>query len=154
MAHCGFGRRFSVGAFFFLAVFCFFPLFQETLCFAGEKDKGKAPPPDQIDRIVALLPSPADFESVRDLFLHYALTVKSATVSPGPAQDSVIVRIDFFLPVPPHCRPSAKERVQYYLEEGVWTKSDNSDSFVPVNSWARHIADNESDWFQNISCYP
>jgi len=146
--------RHGIGKRSFAVFLCLLLFYFAKVALAGEPEKGKGPYPDQIDRIVALLPSPPDFRDVRDLFLHYALTVKSATVARETEQDAITVQVDFFLPVPPHCHPSEKERIQYYLEEAVWTKSENSDSFVPVNRWARHISDNESDWFTNISCYP
>ncbi len=152
MSFYGSGRRFSVRA--VLAVLCLFLIFQEKVSFAGEADKGKKPPLDQIDQIVALLAPPPEFQSARDLFVHYGLMVKSAMVSRESDQNTIMVRIDFFIPVPAHCHPSEKQSEQYSLEEAIWTKSENSDSFLPVNRWARHISKNESDWFQNLSCYP
>ncbi len=111
-------------------------------------------PVDDIDRIVSLLAPPPGFSDVRELFLRYGLKVTSAMVSHGSGQDALLVRIDFFLPVPPHCHPNEDQRRQYYLERAVWRKTPDSDPFVPVNNWARHISRAQSDWFQNIPCYP
>ncbi|MCL5953608.1 MAG: hypothetical protein M1509_03765 [Nitrospirae bacterium] len=111
-------------------------------------------PVDDIDRIVGLLPSPSGFSDVRELFLRYGLRVSSARVAHGGRHDAIVVRLDFFLPVPPHCHPTEDQRRQYYLERAVWRKSPDSDSFVPVNSWSRHISLAQTDWFENIPCYP
>ena len=109
---------------------------------------------DDIDRIVSLLPSPSGFSDVREFFLRYGLKVRSARVARGGRQDAIVVRIDFYLPVPPHCHPTEEQRGQYYLERAVWRKSPDSDAFVPVNSWSRHISLAQTDWFENIPCYP
>ena len=111
-------------------------------------------PADDIDRIVGLLASPPGFSDVRELFLRYGLKVKSAMVAHGSGQDELLVRLDFFLPVPPHCHPTEDQRRQYYLERAVWRKTPDSDTFVPVNSWSRHISLAQSDWFHDIPCYP
>lgn len=122
--------------------------------FAASSPASSADPVDNIDRIVSLLPSPSGFSDVRELFLHYGLKVKSARVARGASQDAIVVQLDFFLPVPPHCYPTENQRRQYYLERAVWRKSPDSDAFVPVNSWSRHISLAQTDWFENIPCYP
>ncbi len=122
--------------------------------FAGDAGGKKKPAPDNIDRIVSLLPPPPGFSDVRALFLRFGLTVKAAMVAHDSEQDAILLRIDFFLPVPPDCHPSEEERKQYYLEEAVWTRSADSDTFLPIDTWARHISQAQTDWFQNISCYP
>ena len=122
---------------------------------AGEYGSAKKKnAPDNIDRIVSLLPPPPGFADVRTLFLRFRLTVKSAMVAHVSDQDAILLRIDFFLPVPPNCHPSEEERKQYYLEEAVWTRSAQSDAFLPIDTWARHISQAQTEWFQNISCYP
>ncbi len=122
---------------------------------AGEGGNAKKKnSPDDIDRIVSLLPPPPGFADVRTLFLRFGLTVKSAMVSHVSDQDAILVRIDFFLPVPQDCHPSEEERKQYYLEEAVWTRSSDSETFLPLDTWARHISQAQTEWFQNISCYP
>lgn len=121
---------------------------------AAPDKKDPATPEDQIDRILSLLSPPPEFPSLRDLFLHYKLTVKSAKVVRDEDQNGITVRIDFFLPVPPDCRPTSDEHTQYYLQDALWSKPDGSDFFNPVNQWARHLSGNESEWLENIPCYP
>lgn len=121
--------------------------------FAESREKSGTPA-DDIDRIVALLAPPPGFFDVRELFLRYGLKVKSAMVAHGSGQDELLVRLDFFLPVPPHCHPTEDQRRQYYLERAVWRKAPDSDTFVPVNRWSRHISLAQTDWFHDIPCYP
>ena len=121
---------------------------------ADEGKKKKTTSPDQIDRIMALLPAPSDFPDIRSLFAHYDLMVKDVMISHVAPQTPVTVRIDFFLPLPPHCHPTRQEHFQYYLEQAIWTKGADSDSFAPLNQWARHIARNETDWLTGTPCYP
>ena len=122
--------------------------------YADETKKKKELSPDKIDRIMALLPVPSDFSSVRNLFIHYNLMVKDVMISHVSVQTPVTIRIDFFLPLPPHCHPTRQERLQYYLQQAIWTKGDNSDSFTPLNQWAKHIEQNETDWLTGTPCYP
>lgn len=122
--------------------------------YADETKKKKELSPDKIDRIMALLPVPSDFSSVRNLFIHYNLMVKDVMISRVSVQTPVTIRIDFFLPLPPHCHPTRQERLQYYLQQAIWTKGENSDSFTPLNQWAKHIEQNETDWLTGTPCYP
>lgn len=150
-------RTFRNGASRWGALLCLVILvlgFRVPMAGAGDRQKDSTVPPDQIDRIMALLPVTPDFVSAKALFLHYGLTVKSAMVSRVSDQDSITIRIDFFLPVPAQCHPSEEERRQYYLEEAVWEKNLQSDSFDPVNQWARHLSLDQSDWLAHTACYP
>lgn len=121
---------------------------------ADETKKKKELSPDKIDRILALLPAPSEFSSMRNLFIHYNLIVKDVMISHTSNQTPVTIRIDFFLPLPPHCHPTRQELLQYYLQQAIWTKGETSDSFTPVNQWARHIDRNETDWISGTPCYP
>ncbi|MHB1606052.1 MAG: hypothetical protein ACYCTV_06640 [Leptospirales bacterium] len=122
--------------------------------YADETNKKKELPPDKIDRVMSLLPVPSDFSNIRNLFVHYDLMVKDVMISHVSSQTPVTIRIDFFLPLPPHCHPTRQERLQYYLQQAIWTKGENSDSFTPLNQWARHIDRNETDWLTGTPCYP
>lgn len=132
-------------------------LFALGLLLAGTSDassKKKSDSPDQIDRIMSLLPPPSDFSNVRNLFIHYHLIVKDVMISHVSPQTPVTVRIDFLLPVPPHCHPTPQEYFQYYLQQAIWTKGADSDSFTPLNQWARHIDRDSTEWLTGTPCYP
>ncbi|MHB1287214.1 MAG: hypothetical protein ACYCYP_11795 [Leptospirales bacterium] len=122
--------------------------------YADDSSKKKATSPDQIDHIMALLPPPSDFSSIRNLFIHYNLMVKDVMISHVSSQTPITVRIDFLLPLPPHCHPTHQEYFQYYLQQALWTKGADSDSFAPLNQWARHIARDSTEWLTGTPCYP
>lgn len=138
---------------FLLGLFLVMAFFSDVT-FADELTKKNGLSPDKIDRIMALLPVPSDFSSVRSLFFHYRLMVKDVMISHNSSEDSVTILIDFFLPLPPHCHPTRRERIQYYLQKAIWTKSAADEAFIAANQWARHIELNESDWLTGVPCYP